>query len=265
MIDRRTHFRGVVAAGLALAALAWAVLLAGSARPWGRYLDHGGWARDGLVGAICGALPAGEVLVPVALYAGGWVLMLTAMMLPTALPVLAVLQRMTARRPDGARLVALAAAGYLAAWTGFGLVAHAADLGVAAGAARSGWLAAHGWVVGALVLAAAGVFQFSRAKRWCLERCRSPLGQVMAHWRGRRPGREAWGLGLAHGAFCVGCCWALMLVVFALGAGNLGLMLAFGLVMAAEKNFPWGRRLSAPVGVGLIAWSAAVVGWQLAA
>jgi predicted metal-binding membrane protein len=56
-----------------------------------------------------------------------------------------------------------------------------------------------------------------------------------------------------------------MLVVFALGAGNLGLMLAFGLVMAAEKNFPWGRRLSAPVGVGLIAWSAAVVGWQLAA
>jgi predicted metal-binding membrane protein len=265
MIDRRAQSRAFVATGLGLAALAWALLAAGMASPWGRYLDHGGWARSGLVGAICGVLPAGDVLVPAALYAGGWALMLAAMMLPTALPVLAVLQRMTARRPDGARLVALTTAGYLAAWLGFGLVAHAADLGVAAGERQWDWLGPHGWALAAGVLAAAGLFQFSAFKRWCLDRCRTPLGLVAAHWRGRNPAREAWGLGLAHGAFCVGCCWAMMLAIFAVGMGNLGLMFLFGLIMAAEKNLSWGRRLSAPVGLALIAWSAGIVGWQLSA
>ena len=105
----------------------------------------------------------------------------------------------------------------------------------------------------------AGLFQFSALKRRCLERCRSPLGQVMAHWRGRRPRREAWELGLAHGLFCVGCCWALMLVMFVVGMGNIGWMLVLGLVMAMEKNLSWGRRLSAPVGLGLIGWSLAVI------
>ena len=71
---------------------------------------------------------------------------------------------------------------------------------------------------------------------------------MTAHWRGRSPAREAWGLGLAHGLFCVGCCWALMLVMFVVGMGNVGWMLVLGLVMAAEKNLPWGERLSAPRG-----------------
>ena len=72
----------------------------------------------------------------------------------------------------------------------------------------------------------------------------------MQHWRGARPLREAWGLGLAHGLFCVGCCWALMLIMFVVGTGNVGWMLALALVMAVEKNLAWGRRLSAPVGRG---------------
>jgi predicted metal-binding membrane protein len=85
----------------------------------------------------------------------------------------------------------------------------------------------------------------------------------MGHWRGARPLTEAWGLGLAHGLFCVGCCWALMLVSFAIGMGNLGLMLVLGLVMAAEKNLAWGRRLSAPVGVVLLGAGALLVGLHL--
>jgi predicted metal-binding membrane protein len=109
------------------------------------------------------------------------------------------------------------------------------------------------------VLALAGAFQFSGLKRRCLDQCRTPLGQVMRSWRGIAPAREAWGLGLAHGIFCVGCCWALMLIMFVVGTGNVGWMLLLGLVMAAEKNLPWGARLSAPLGLALLASAAGVV------
>jgi len=259
VIGEATQRRSFFAIGIALAALAWALLAVWAGSPWGRYLEHGDWTRLGLVGALCAALPGGAALVPAGLYAGGWVLMLAAMMLPTALPVLHLVERMTGAR----RLVLLAAAGYLAAWAGFGVAAHLADLVLAAGVRRSAWLTFNGWALGAVVLALAGLFQFSGLKRRCLDRCRSPLGLVMAHWRGRSPAREAWRLGLAHGAFCVGCCWALMLIMFVVGTGNVGWMLALGLVMAAEKNLPWGRRLSAPVGVLLLAWSAGAVAWQV--
>src|SRR5687767_14007503 len=99
MIDAARQRRAFYATGLMLAALAWALLWAWSQSPWGRFLDHGGWARIGLVGAICGA-PLGGALGPAAAYAGGWLLMLAAMMLPTALPVLHLVERLAARRPD---------------------------------------------------------------------------------------------------------------------------------------------------------------------
>jgi predicted metal-binding membrane protein len=251
--------RAFVAAGLGLAATAWALLAVWDASPWARYLDHGDWTRAGVLGSLCAAVPWGEALLPAGLYVAGWILMLTAMMLPTALPVLAILRQMTARRRGGGWLVVLAAAGYLAAWGGFGLAAHAADLAVGAAVERVPWLVFNGWALAALVLLAAGLFQFSELKRRCLDHCHSPLAVVTGAWRGRRPAREAWRLGLTHGAFCVGCCWALMLIMFVVGTGNLGWMLALALVMAAEKNLPWGRRLSAPLGAALLGWSAAVV------
>lgn len=259
MIGEATHRRAFFAAGMALAALAWALLGLWAASPYGRYLDHGDWTRIGLVGAICAGIPWGTSLVPGALYAGGWVLMLSAMMLPTALPVLWILDRVTARRADRRRLMALCIAGYLAAWGGFGIAAHLADLGLAAAVRQSAWATFNGWAIGAAVLTIAGAFQFSGLKRRCLEHCRTPLGQVMRRWRGIAPAREAWGLGLAHGIFCVGCCWALMLIMFVVGTGNVGWMLLLGLVMAAEKNFRWGARLSAPLGVLLLASAAGVV------
>jgi predicted metal-binding membrane protein len=260
VIDARAHRRAFYGTGLMLAALAWALLWAWAASPWGRYLDHGDWTRLGLEGSICAALPAGDWLVPAALYAAGWMLLLAAMMLPTTLPVLAVFQRMVARRNDRRLLLGLAVAGYLTAWAAFGIAAHLGDLALAAAVRRSAWATFNGWAIGAAVLLAAGLFQFSALKHRCLHTCRRPLGQVAAHWHGRAPRREAFGLGLAHGAFCVGCCWALMLLMFVVGTGNLGWMLTLGLVMAVEKNLAWGRRISSPVGFGLIAWSAAIVG-----
>jgi predicted metal-binding membrane protein len=259
MIGRRTHARAFFATGLALAGLAWLLLWAWAESPWGRYLDHGNWTQIGLVGSVCAAIPWGESLVPGGLYVAGWVLMLAAMMLPTTLPVLHVLDRLASRRRDRGRLLAVLIGGYLAVWAGFGLVAHGADLALAAVVRQSAWATFNGWAIGAIVLAGAGLFQFSALKRRCLDRCRTPVGLVMQHWRGRRPGREALRLGLWHGAFCVGCCWAIMLLMFVVGTGNVGWMLALGLVMATEKNFAWGRRLSDPLGLGLIGWAAWIV------
>jgi predicted metal-binding membrane protein len=238
-----------------LIAGAWLVLWLWAASPYGRYLDHGGWLRTGVAGAICAALPAGEVLMPAALYIGGWLLMVTAMMLPTALPLLEIFRRTIAARSDRHRLLILLIAGYLAVWAGFGLIAHLVDLGVQALVRESPWLTFNAWAIGAGMLALAGLFQFSALKYRCLEQCRTPLAFVARHWRGASAAREAFVLGADHGLYCVGCCWALMLLMFVVGTGSVGWMLLLGAAMAIEKYLPWGRRLSAPLGFTLLACS----------
>src|SRR5262249_9993795 len=179
-------------------------------------------------GGFCRALPGGGETLTGVLFVGGWVLMLAAMMLPTTLPLLDIFRRLTARRGDRRRLMALVITGYLAVWTVFGLAAHLGDWAVLFVARRFDWLIANGWVIGAAVLATAGLYQFSPLKYRCLDKCRAPLGFVVEHWRGAREGWQALLLGGRHGAFCVGCCWALMLLMFIVGAGNIGWMLALG-------------------------------------
>ncbi|MCC6198224.1 MAG: DUF2182 domain-containing protein [Burkholderiales bacterium] len=244
---------------LALAALAWVALFWWSASPYGRYLAHGGWNDLALVAQLCRAVPQGSIVVPAALHALAWVLMIGAMMLPTTYPLLALFRRIVAGRPDARALVARVLAGFFAAWFAFGLLAHAADGLLQWAALRVPGLITHGWLVGAAVLAGAGAFQFSALKYRCLEQCHTPFSFIMARWHGRQPGREAWRIGIDHGLFCLGCCWALMLLMFVVGTGNLGWMLVLAAVMAAEKNLPWGRRLRMPLGVGLLGWSAAIV------
>jgi len=241
-----------------LAAATWLALWAWSASPYARYLQHGGWLDSGPAAVLCRAVPGGDVLVPAALHAAGWVLMIVAMMLPTTLPLLDKFGRMTAARPDGAHLVQVVVAGYLGVWLLFGVAAHALDWLVHEAVARTGWLAANGWVVGAAVIGLAGVFQFTPLKHRCLEQCRTPLSFIMRHWRGDAPRRRAFALGAHHGLFCVGCCWALMLLMFVVGTASVGWMLAIGAVMAVEKNVPWGRRLSAPLGAALVVTALAV-------
>jgi predicted metal-binding membrane protein len=246
-----------LAIGLVVAA--WVMLLAWDASPYGRYLNHGDWTSLGLAGAICAVLPGGQWMVPLVLYGGGWVLMSAAMMLPTTLPLVRLFDRMIAARADRGRLHALLITGYLLAWSGFGVAAHLLDLVLHWGLGGWDWLAVHAWVPGAMVLAMAGAFQFSALKYHCLDKCRTPLGFMMSHWHGPRPAREALTLGVAHGIYCVGCCWALMLLMFVVGTGNIGWMFALGLVMALEKNHPWGRHLAAPLGVGLIGLAGLIV------
>jgi predicted metal-binding membrane protein len=238
---------------------AWILLWVWAASPYGRYLDHGSWLQTGVAGAICRSLPAGEALLPGLLYVGGWLLMSAAMMLPTTLPLLEIFRRTAAARPDRHRLLFLLIAGYLAVWGGFGLIAHLADLGVQALVLQSPWLTFNAWAVGALVLATAGLFQFSALKHRCLEECRTPFSFVARHWGHDRPAWRSFPLGAHHGLFCVGCCWALMLLMFVVGTGSVGWMLLLGAIMAVEKNLSWGRRLTAPLGAALLAWSSWIV------
>jgi predicted metal-binding membrane protein len=257
----RTAFRVLIAA---LSLAAWGALWLWSASPWSRFMTHGGWLDSAEVAALCRALPQGGTWIPALLHALAWALMITAMMLPTTLPILELFRRIVAGRADARGLVARVVAGYAIAWLGFGLVAHGADALLHAWAERSAWLAAHEWVVGAGLLAAAGAFQFSALKYRCLEKCHTPFGFINQRWRGIAPKREALRLGLDHGLFCIGCCWALMLLMFVVGTGSIAWMLVLGALMAAEKNLPWGRRLSAPVGAALLAWAGAVAALNLA-
>jgi predicted metal-binding membrane protein len=237
-----------------LAVACWVALWLWSASPYARYLEHPGWIDATGLAAFCRSVAA-----PLSVHLMAWLLMIAAMMLPTTYPLLAMFRRITSGRGDQARLTALVVAGFVAAWLAFGAVAHAADAALQALATKSDWVLLHGWTIGAAVLAGAGLFQFSALKYRCLEQCQAPFGFVASRWHGRRPGGEALRIGIDHGVFCVGCCWALMLVMFVVGTGSIGWMLALAAAMAAEKNLPWGRRLRFPLGFALIASAGVLV------
>jgi predicted metal-binding membrane protein len=235
--DRRPFLVALVG----LIGLAWLALAGWGLSPYARLLDH-----DVLGTAGDGGVPL--VLVAVA----GWTVMTVAMMLPTSLPLILLFAGLVRQRPDRGRLVGLLIAGYLFIWTLAGLLVHLGDLGLHIAAVQAGWLRDNTGLLGAATLVLAGLYQFAPLKYRCLEQCRSPFSFVMQHWRGRREQLQTFRLGVIHGLFCVGCCWSLMLLMFAVGTGNLAWMLALGAVMAAEKNLPWGKRLSAPLGVLLL-------------
>jgi predicted metal-binding membrane protein len=186
------------------------------------------------------------------LFIAGWLLMTVAMMLPTSIPLLHLFFRITRRRTDRLLLTVLVIAGYLSVWLVFGVLAYLGIQGLHRAADRVGFLQANAWIAGAATLTAAGLYQFSSLKYRCLDKCRSPLSFVAQHWKGRDEQRRAFQLGAHHGVFCVGCCWALMLLMFPFGAGNVGWMLVLGTLMAIEKNVSWGRRFGRPLGVVLL-------------
>jgi len=227
---------------LALAGAALVALVAWGASPYARYLDHD----------YQPASAAGQAGATVA-FVAGWALMIAAMMLPTATALLQAVGRLGRDAAAARRLQLLTAAGFLATWAAVGYAFRAGDVMVHAGVDAWAWLADRPQLVGAGMLVVAGAFQFSPLKRRCLTACRSPTSFLYRHWRGRHASRDAVRIGLAYGASCAGCCWALMLVMFGLGTASLGWMLGAGTVMAVEKNTAIGARLTAPLGVGLLA------------
>jgi len=232
---------------LALSALAWLALGWWGRSPYSRFVSH-----HALETAV-----QDPTLAP--LFIVGWVVMTVAMMLPTTVPLVALFGTLTRRRRLPAGLVSLLIAGYIGAWALFGAALYAGDWVLHRAVEASEALADQAWRFSALIVLLAGVYQFTPLKYHCLDKCRSPLGFIATHWHGNSDWREALLLGVRHGLFCIGCCWSLMLLMFAVGAGSLGWMLVLGAVMAAEKNLPQGRRLSAPLGVTLLLWGAVLL------
>jgi predicted metal-binding membrane protein len=231
--------RAILVALLVLLALAaWLALWWLESTPYGRYLHHDGGS--------------GPLVVEAGLFAVGWLLMIIAMMLPSSVPLVMTFGALVGRRRRPGQLVLLLLVGYLVVWGGFGVAAWLADRGIHAAVDAWPWLAEHPQVIIASTLVVAGLWQFSSLRDRCLDECRSPLGFVLNRWRGTSERREALAMGIAHGAFCVGCCWSLMLVMFGVGLGSLSAMLTLGAITAAEKNLPQGRRISRPLGVALI-------------
>jgi predicted metal-binding membrane protein len=191
-------------------------------------------------------------------YVTAWSIMMTAMMLPSALPMIS-LYAATQRNAGSAALkairVAMFALMYLGLWALTGIPIYFASIvlgGVSAGVLSAGVLAYV--VAGALVLA--GVFQLSPLKQVCLRHCRSPLGFLFGHWREGWQGGLA--MGRAHALYCLGCCWALMVVLVVAGAMGLPWVLLIAAVVAAEKLLPRGEWIARTTGVALVLLGIAV-------
>jgi predicted metal-binding membrane protein len=182
-----------------------------------------------------------------------WSVMMTAMMLPSAAPLILLYGAAVRRSPQpGARRHTYAlAAGYLAAWTAFSLAATVLQRALASLLLVSPMMEAGTSTVTATLLIIAGVYQWTPLKYACLRACQSPFGFLMARWRNRWSG--AFRLGVAHGAYCIGCCWALMLLLFAGGVMNLAVIVALTAWVAFEKLTPFGRRSAQFSGAVMIA------------
>jgi predicted metal-binding membrane protein len=189
-------------------------------------------------------------------YLGVWVTMMAAMMLPSVVPMAIIFGRVSRDRAGRGLAAAVPTwvflAGYLAVWAAFGLAAYGLYRGIRA--LDPGFLAwdEQGPIAAGGAIVLAGVYQLTPLKRVCLRHCRSPLHFLMHGWRGGRLG--ALRMGAEHGAYCVGCCWGLMLILFALGVMSLLWMAAVAALVFAEKVLPIGERLSRVFALAFVAF-----------
>lgn len=190
-----------------------------------------------------------------------WWVMMMAMMLPSVAPAVLLYAALLGRTRDAGSAGSHAAvflSGYLVAWAGFSLLAMLAQWGLeAAGMVSAGMMTLIDTTAGGLLLLAAGLFQFTRLKSVCLATCRSPAAFIARHHR--RGTLGALRLGALHGAYCVGCCWALMVLLFVGGVMNLYWIVGLTLLVAVEKLVPHGDRVARIVGAGLALWGAAII------
>jgi predicted metal-binding membrane protein len=219
---------------------AWGLATIAEATGHGRQFHHDSLIEGGL-----------DPWVALGLFLVSWQVMIAAMMLPSSLPMITLFGRTAARQPNSGVVRIVFLAGYFVVWTVFGCLALGGDLVIHRTVDSWPWLDAHSWLIPAGVLIGAGAFQLSPLKDACLKQCRNPGAFLLAHYRRGVAGGFA--LGRDHGLFCLGCCWALMLVSFAAGVANLAWMAIMTLIMVIEKTGPRGDRGVVPIGLSLIA------------
>lgn len=223
--------RAFVLAGLAgVIACAWAYLVPASLDMYGRMDGAAAWMMEATWDA--------RYLLLVFLM---WAVMMVAMMLPGALPTIFVFQRAIRNDPEvrspAGRVFAFAA-GYVVAWSAFSAVATLLQWALAEAALLSPMMVSASPRLGGTILVVAGLYQWTPVKQACLQHCRSPLGFLVEHWRPGVPG--AFRLGLRHGLHCVGCCWALMLLLFVGGVMSLLWIATITAFVLLERLAPYG-------------------------
>ena len=238
--------RGIVLVGLAVITLiAWAYMV---------YL-----ARDMKTGMAMPVMqPWGAV--DFALMFIMWAVMMTAMMVPTAAPMILVYASLNRRRHDPQPFLMSTVVfllGYLVIWSGFAALATVAQWGLHLGALLSPMMVGISPILGGALLLAAGIFQLSPIKYACLANCRTPIGFLMTEWRDGP--RGALVMGLRHGLYCLGCCWMLMSLLFVLGVMNLLWIAALAGFVLVEKVAPRGHLVSRLSGLVLIGWGGLVL------
>lgn len=197
----------------------------------------------------------GTELGSLGFYVTVWVVMMAAMMFPSVAPTVVMYERLREghrARGNGAPAdaTALFVAGYLLVWTAVGLVAYAVlELVRSLEIEWLGWDEAGRWITAGVIVAAAA-YQLTPLKEACLVRCRSPMMFLAERWRNGRAG--ALGLGATHGAWCAGCCWALMAALFAVGVMSLGWMALIAAFIAGEKLLPWPLAATRTVATALL-------------
>jgi predicted metal-binding membrane protein len=244
--------RTIIAFGLAgIAALSWIYLVC---MDWGmRHMDVG---MDMVIMPAMQHWNAWDLLLVFLM----WAIMMFGMMVPSASPMILLFAEINRRRnahqgtflSTGQFLL-----GYLTAWAGFSVLATLAQWGLLTAALVSPMMESTSKTLGAGLLLAAGLFQFSRLKYTCLAHCRSPMGFLATEWRGGKGG--AFKMGLKHGVYCLGCCWALMALLFAFGVMNLLWVASISGFVLLEKITSANQLVSRLGGLLFIGWAAWIV------
>jgi len=244
--------RSVVLAGLGsiiLVSWAYTIYLAGNMTNMTDVSD----ASMGMEMAMSAIQPWGAVDYLLMLIM--WSVMMFAMMTPSAAPMVLTYTKINRQRQSELKPVAGTAIfylGYLLVWTAFSAVATLAQSGLHAATLLSPMMETTSPVLGGIILIAAGIFQYTPLKYACLSQCRTPLGYFMTEWR-----EGTWGalvMGVRHGAFCVGCCWLIMALLFVAGVMNLFWIAVIAAYVLAEKLLPGGHKASLGIGALMIGW-----------
>ncbi len=189
-----------------------------------------------------------------------WCVMMVAIMFPTAAPMILMFAAIAAgKRQRGLPFAPtwIFVSAYLLVWSLVGIAAYALALGIERLAATSPWVSVHGAQVGGAFIILAGIYQLSPLKHVCLAKCRTPLQFVLGSWRDGRGG--AFRMGVMHGAYCLGCCWLLFLILFPLGVMNIAVMAALTALIFAEKSLTLGQRIGQVAAVVLIIYGVVVL------